>query len=628
MTIRTRAELAQFADEMLLAARPFASPGNANILLPGTPGGYGAKTDALEGFARTFLLAGFQLAGAKGEDPHGHAEFYARGLVAGTDPTSPERWWRPKEMAQAKVEAASLALILDISRPWIWDRLDPHEQEHIVDYLAEIVGDETYPRNNWLWFRIVVETFLRSVGGPHSLSDIEADLERHDSYYEREGWYRDGEERAYDHYAGWAMHLYPALWARMSGAEDLAEPRAAIDVERLDRFLQDFLWLSASDGAPLIQGRSLVYRFATAAAYWAGVISEVPSVPAGDLRDAALGNINYFRSRGVPNARGLLDLGWTSPWRPLAQRYSGTGSPYWAAKGMAGLILPEEHPVWQAEASPKTERTFAIAAPTWAVTRAGDGIARIANHGADHAHPGDGGGDSPLYARLAYSTATAPLLDRGAWANPIDNSVVLLDETRRRSHRSGMRPLGTKVIDDVALAASTADAHWLVPDPEQINHGSGLTGTPERAGEITTVSLLRGEWEVRVIDVAEIDPAAHALEAGGWPLADNAGVEAQATDRSVRLASTELQAEIIGLLGWESAGVSHHDDASPLGAHAAVGTLMAAAEPGRYALALRLTHAGAPTMRPPRVETTSTHVVVTWADDHTTEVAWPTGINW
>src|SRR5699024_5124339 len=215
---------------------------------------------------------------------------------------------------------------------------------------------------------------------------------------------------------------------------------------------------------------------------------------------------------------------------------------------------------------------------------AGDGITRIANHGADHAHEGDGGGDSPLYARLAYSTATAPLLDPGAWADPIDNSVVLLDETSRRSHRSGMRALGTKVIDDVALAASTAEAHWLVPGPEQINHGSGLTGAPERAGEITTVSLLRGEWEVRIIDVAKIDPAAHTLEAGGWPLADDAGVDARVTDESAVLESTELQAEIIGLLGWEAAGVSHHDDASPLGAHADVGTLMAAAAPGRYAL--------------------------------------------
>ena len=38
----------------------------------------------------------------------------------------------------------------------------------------------------------------------------------------------DGFERSYDHYVGWALHLYPVLWARMQGAADLAAGRTAI----------------------------------------------------------------------------------------------------------------------------------------------------------------------------------------------------------------------------------------------------------------------------------------------------------------------------------------------------------------------------------------------------------------
>src|SRR5699024_2257538 len=116
-------------------------------------------------------------------------------------------------------------------------------------YLAEVVGDPTYPRNNWLWFRIVVETFLRSVGGPHRVEDIRSDLELHEQFYERDGWYRDGDERAYDHYVGWAMHLYPTMWARMCGARDLAAERSEIDRDRLDRYLQDAVHLVGTDGA-------------------------------------------------------------------------------------------------------------------------------------------------------------------------------------------------------------------------------------------------------------------------------------------------------------------------------------------------------------------------------------------
>ena len=36
----------------------------------------------------------------------------------------------PTELGQAKVEAASIALILQLTRPWLWDRLDAGVREH------------------------------------------------------------------------------------------------------------------------------------------------------------------------------------------------------------------------------------------------------------------------------------------------------------------------------------------------------------------------------------------------------------------------------------------------------------------------------------------------------------------
>lgn len=625
-TITGRAELIELADRLLAAVRPFASPGHARLALPGTPGGYGSDVDELEAYARTFLLAGFRLAGEEGRDPAGYAEWYARGLVAGTDPHSSERWVRPTEHAQAKVEAASLALILDLTRPWLWDRLSSSEQERVVDYLAEVVGDQTYPRSNWLWFRVVVETFLRSVGGPHDLGDIHADLERHDSFYEREGWYRDGDERAYDHYVGWAMHLYPTLWARMAGAQELAAPRAERDRERLDRFLQDAVHLVGSDGGPLIQGRSLTYRFAAAAPFWVGALAQVPSTSLGTLRTAALATIDHFVTRGVPNERGLLDLGWLGPWRPLAQRYSGPGSTYWAAKGMLGLALPADHPVWTAPADrePPADHTRVIGAPAWAVSvPAADGIVRIANHGTDHAEEGSTAGDSPLYARLAYSSATAPLLDPGAWHDPVDQSVVLVDVAGRRTHRSGMTTLFTRRQDDVAIAASRAQARWLTPEPNVPNHGSGLPGETEPAGTITTVSVLRGAWEVRLVHLADPVPDAVSLEAGGWAMAADSNVAVHHHERGVALTSPRLRADLVAGSGWQWRRVEHRDGASPLGAHAAAVVLGTPPTPGWYALSLSLTTTDTSAGHPPTVDLTPTHAQIAWADGTSTAVELP-----
>src|SRR5690625_6268333 len=89
-TITGRAELIELADRLLAAVRPFASPGHARLALPGTPGGYGSDVDELEAYARTFLLAGFRLAGEEGRDPAGYAEGYARGLGRSEEHT-PER---------------------------------------------------------------------------------------------------------------------------------------------------------------------------------------------------------------------------------------------------------------------------------------------------------------------------------------------------------------------------------------------------------------------------------------------------------------------------------------------------------------------------------------------------------
>ncbi|MFV0253933.1 MAG: DUF2264 domain-containing protein [Beutenbergiaceae bacterium] len=620
--------LAAYADRLLLSVRPFASADHAHITLPGTPGGFGTAVDGLEGFARTFLIAAFTVTGAGGADPAAHLAFYARGLAAGSDPGHPERWVRPTEHAQAKVEAASLALGLDLTRSWLWDGLDTRTQGNIVDYLAEVVGDQRYPANNWLWFRIVVETFLRSVDGPHRVDDIVADLHRHDSYYQAAGWYRDGESRSYDHYVGWAMHLYPTMWSRMSGAPDLAAKRADTDRVRLDRYLIDAVRLVGADGAPLMQGRSLTYRFAAAAPFWAGVLAEVPSTAHELLRDTAVSIVRYFADHGVPNARGLLDIGWWGPWRPLAQSYSGPGSPYWASKGLLGLLIPAEDPVWGRSPAPLASRQdfgTTIAAPGWAVIGTGaDGVVRVANHGTDHADVGDDGGDSPLYTRLGYSTATFPLHRGRDWIAPVDQSVVLVDAAGRRSHRTGMTTLAVRAAGALA-AASRAQAHWIDPMADGQRLGTGVTGRVSVAGELIIVSVLNGAWEVRLIHVLPLNADARVLECGGWPLADDAGVAASAADGPLHVVTRtpQLQAHLIGLHGWGQARAEHRDDASPLGAHAVVGVLSGSVTPGWTACALALAGAGVDVGQPPTLALDSDRARIGWPDGSITTMDLP-----
>ena len=591
----TRDDWTAFADRLLAGVMAHASAGRGRITPPGAEGGYGRDVDGLEGFARTFLLAGFRIAGERGVGVDHLIDFFAEGIRTGVDPDAADRWVRMEEHAQAKVEAASLALILDLTREWIWDRLDARTQDRVIGYLAPVVGDHTYPKTNWLWFRIVVQTFLRSVGGPWSVADIAADLALHDSLVREDGWIADGAERAYDHYVGWALHLYPILWSRMQGAADLVAElspgRTERDIAGLDRYLQDAIALIGGDGSPLIQGRSLVYRFAAAAPLWAGVIAEVPSLSAGALRHAAARVVSHFDHHGAPDDQDLLTLGWHGEWRRLAQSYSGPASPYWAAKGLLGLALPADHPVWAAPAEPlpidRGDFTRAIAAPGWIVTgSAADGIVRVVNHGTDKALAGSLSGDSPLYARLGYSTATSPLLDDRAWIDPLEQSVALIDLDDRATHRSALEPLGARVLDDgTGWAASTWLAHTLVPAPTP-GHGQGLRGEVEVLARITTHSVVRGPWEARIVRVDPVDESHDldelTLRIGGWPVAGERPF-AQNVEHAARVAAGELTS-IIRVIGDDTVEplVAQRLDASPLGTFAAVPVVEVDVDPGTW----------------------------------------------
>lgn len=582
----TRSDWVRLADRLLDSARRHASPGHARIVPPGPAGGYGRDVDGLEGFARTFLLAGFRVAGERGTGMDDLCDWYATGLAHGTDPGSPERWVRLDEHAQAKVEAASIALILDLTRPWIWDRLPSAVQERVVDYLSPAVGDRTYPQINWVWFRLVVQTFLRSVGGPWSAGEMAEDLAAHDTFRRADGWLSDGPDRAFDHYVGWALHVYPALWARMSGAQDLAAGRRARDLAGLDRFLRDALALVGADGSPLIQGRSLIYRFAAAAPFWAGALAGVPSSTPGQLRTAASRIVSHFAVHGAPDDEGLLTVGWHAPWPRLAQAYSGPASPYWASKGMLGIALPADHPVWTAPAEPlpvqRGDVLRAVRAPGWLIsaTRA-DGIVRVVNHGTDHAAPGATVADSPLYARLGYSTATCPLLDEAGWDGPADQSVALLDKSGRTTHRSGMRTLTVRVDEGetgrVGVAASTTLAHWVEPVPGRRDHGGGRGGPSRPAARLTVISLVRAAWEVRLARVDELaeglDADESRLRVSGWPLSGDG--TATVSEACATAVSGDLRSLLRGVpadnlageaaLAPRDAGVDVHHDAGPLG---------------------------------------------------------------
>ncbi|WP_369745447.1 DUF2264 domain-containing protein [Paenarthrobacter sp. AMU7] len=624
-----RQHLAVLADELLMAVRPYANATHSHILIPARDGRKISPIDGLEGFARSFMLAAFRLTGEKGNDPLGLIPWYSQGLVAGVDPGNPDRWPLPDEQPQAKVEAAALVVGLHLTRKWLWDHLDDGDQRNVVDYLARVIGT-VGPNTNWVWFRLVVEQFLASVGGPYDDGEITADLQAHESFVREGGWYADGVTRAFDYYNSWALQLYPFLWLDMLDADHPDRSRFTAYKDRFDAFLSDAARLVGGDGAPLAQGRSLIYRFAAAAPFWTGALVETDVMSLGELRRAAMGTVKHFVDRGAPDERGLLTLGWFDEWPDLAQDYSGTGSPYWAAKGLLGLVFPEEHPLWAATEEPlPIERLGGVdwlQAPGWLLSSTTqDGIVRIYNHGTDHALPGNELSDVDVYAHLAYSTATFPLITKAGDPLP-DSSVVVVDRNGHSSQRSGFELLSGGTDHETAFAFSRWRARWMDIAEGQRDYGNGFLGTNTYGPTLIVGSIIRREWEVRL---TLVEPSADAsvpvsVVVTGWPVTGQVEIDAE----QATAASGVLRSRIVGLAGLPETGVQRSHDSTPLpGETGTPWVAVDAAEAGRWLIAASELSGVAPTI-PPSVRIMGDRVTIEWPDGcvSTTSLPEPTGL--
>lgn len=243
--------------------RPFRTSSGALYELPGPrPSDNGAHSDAFEGFARTLLLAAFRLPHASRERQAELAAQYFPGLIAGPGGD----WPRITGLSQPLVEAVAIAVSLLQTRQLLWDQLERVAQNRLVDYLlgARTAGR---PDGNWMWFQVMIETFLGSVGIDRDLAAVDDRLDWPMLLRRGDGMWSDGGGARYDYHSSWALNFYPALWSRVDGDRrpELMETfrKQALDYRAVARRLID------SEGGLVLQGRSLIYRAAAVAGLWA-----------------------------------------------------------------------------------------------------------------------------------------------------------------------------------------------------------------------------------------------------------------------------------------------------------------------------------------------------------------------
>ena len=494
----TRAHWEACADRLIAGARAHASPGGARVRFPGSDPG--DATGELEAFARAFMLVGLREAGEDGRQPGTWLQPWAAALDAGTTPGHDETWPRIAHHDQTLVEATAIALGLHWSRPRLWDNLEDRVRQQLVDWLAGS-RDRWCADNNHVLFGATVQAFLASVGADHDPAAIDGALNRIDDWYVGDGWYSDGVGRRFDHYNGWTFQLYPFFIEQMlSGSSPDRRGRSgAFDVyrTRLRMFLEGYQHLFDATGGPVLQGRSLIYRWGMAAPFWMGELQEASSLPPGRTRRLASGMLRGFVDAGVLDEQ-VLGLGWKRPAPDLLQSYNAPGSPLWASKGFLGLLAPEGHRLWQDREAAlpveEADQLRPLAGPKWLVVGdVGSGVVRLLNHGSD-GHPRRA---DRLYRRLAYSSMTVPVEVEGL----ADNTVTIGPRSSPTGHRGLVA--GT-------VRREGAASRWHVD-------------AQGRDARVDVATLVLGVTELRLARVRGV--LDQGVQCTGWALAGDAPLE-------------------------------------------------------------------------------------------------------
>ena len=435
--LRTRRDLQQAATEILRPLIPCMTPGKARIYVGNGSAHYAEDVSGMECWSRALWALVPMLMG-KCPEAEAFWPLWREGMIHGTDPEHEEYWGDIQNSDQRMVEMAVLGCGLCFVPEYFLEPLDERQRRNLFNWLNQI-NRYDMPKNNWRFFRILVNAGFLKNGLPVDQGRLQEDMGLMESHYTGDGWYFDYPTKR-DYYTLWGFHFYSLLYAVLMNREDPERCRRIR--ERAALIGPRFACWFDREGRGLPYGRSLTYRFCQssfwAAAAFAGV--ECDSLTVGQMKHLLMNNLRFWLSRPIFDRGGALTVGYGYPNLCTAEGYNAQGSPYWALKTFWILALPENHPFWQAvEEECLPPERFLDAQVRLLLTRDPENRQVVAytagNHAWEHMH------EDEKYEKFAYSTQFAfsvakedSALNRGAY----DSMLAVRAEGRDLWHvRSG-----------------------------------------------------------------------------------------------------------------------------------------------------------------------------------------------
>ncbi len=530
--LRSREDFQRAMIDLFEPLAPAYRAGGARVSLGKTATVYDRVTADLETFSRP--LWGIVPLAAGGA-PFAHWDLIHTGLARGTNPADAQYWKAVGDTQvaadQREVEMAPMGLGLALIPQFFFDPLPAAARDHLIAWLDSINHHPLAP-NNWQFFRVLVNLGFAQIGAPVNQKAMDESLELIDSYWVGDGWYQDGKIANTDFYNPWALHFYGLIYATLHGAQD--PERAARFRERARRFATD--WETRFDGAGRVIpfGRSLTYRFGSAAFWGALAFAGEEALPWGQIHGLWAKHMRSWLGKPIWRPDGALSIGWSYPNLLMSETYNGPGSPYWALKACLPLALAADHPFW---ATPEDESAGAAPrqvaqVPARAYVSRDEQQAQMLNGGRGIWFMRHG---PAKYGKFAYSSAFGFSLD------PDDPLFTL--------QPSGDSMLYLTTEDGVTRGRTSVVASGV--------DGDVVWSRWQPFTDVTVTTVLCGQtpWHARIHHIVTGRPldtfeAGFAVGSDGDPAdAVDAGSGADGAPRAVARARTAWGASVIGEVG-------------------------------------------------------------------------------
>jgi len=457
--LSSRQDLVAALNTLLAAVDTQFPAGRSRFSLGDTSAHYATDVAQMEGLSRV-LWGLFPLMAAGDSTPY--SDKYIAAIKQGTDPHSAGYWGEAGPYDQRLVEMAAYGLGLALLQENLTERFSERELMNLHTWLNQIT-DATMPDSNWNYFAIMVQLGFKRAGLPYDQQAIDRRFAMMDAYYLGDGWYSDGPGRPKDYYISMAFHFYGLIYATLSGDE----ARSEVLRQRSALFAEDFIYMSAPDGASVPFGRSLTYRFAMVAFWSAVAFSGLEVFTPGIVKGIILRHLRWWQQQPITDRDGILTLGFAYPNLAMCEDYNSPGSPYWALKTYLILALPESHPFWQADEQPL---------PTLTETRVIPHAQQILIH-TDHVTLLTAGqlelnnyvNTEAKYTKFAYSSRFGFTIERGRFGlkhAACDSMLLLADGD---NYFRGRRECEAVRIDENYIFSRWSPWHdvhiesWLVP---------------------------------------------------------------------------------------------------------------------------------------------------------------------